>query len=70
MNKMVRNTAIVIGTYAAFNVGFQLGKGYLLYIMKKEKLNVEEALKYVKYGSKNGPCKLNHKIIYFIASIE
>lgn len=67
MKKIIKSTVIVIGSYAVINAAFQAGKGYMLCCMRKNKLNVDEALKYVDYGSKNGPCKINHKIINFMA---
>ena len=63
MKKIIRNTAIVIGTYMMLNISFQYGKAYIINLMKENDLTVDETIKCIEYSSKYGPCKMNNFFI-------
>ena len=68
---LLKTSAIIGGAYALMDLSFQIGKGYMLYMMKKYNATAtaDELLSIIKAYAPEAPFvqKVNLKIIEFIA---
>lgn len=66
---LLKTSAIIGGAYALMNLSFQMGKGYMLDMMKKHNATADELLNIIKAYAPEAPFaeKANLKIIEFIA---